>query len=65
MSKHDRRDDTMRSAFLAALQADFEAYKKEVNGTEMAPSSKYTYNSMAEQFVRWCRDEFRPGQYVA
>jgi phosphatidylserine decarboxylase len=65
MSKHDKRDAAMRQAFIAALQCEFEAYKQEVNATEMAPSSKYTYNSMAEQFVRWCRDEFRPGAFVA
>jgi len=62
--KSDDGEEIIRQALDAWLQSKLNDYKRAVNATGMAPSSKYTYNSMAEQFVRWTRDDFHPGAYT-
>lgn len=36
-------------------------YLAEVDDTRLAPTSKQTYLTHAENFVRWLEDEFEPG----
>jgi hypothetical protein len=57
-------EDVLREAFEGVLAQLLAEYKQEVNDSEMAPSSKYTYNNGAEQFVRWARGAFHPGEWV-
>ncbi len=38
-----------------------ERYRREVEGTGMAPATKRTYLTHSENFVRWLADDFTPG----
>lgn len=49
---------------LEEVKAALEEYKKEVEGTELKPSTKSTYITHAEHFVRWLYDDFEPGARV-
>ena len=49
---------------LREIEAALEEYKNEVNGTNLAQSSKETYLDHADAFVRWLKGEFEPGSRV-
>jgi hypothetical protein len=57
-------EDVLREAFQSVLAELLAEYEQEVNDSEMTASSKYTYNNGAEQFVRWTRGAFHPGEWV-
>ena len=49
---------------LREVQAAFEQYSKEVDESNLVPTSKPTYRDHAWQFVRWLDDDFEPGTHV-
>lgn len=48
-------------AFREIVQA-LKQYEAEVERSKMAPTTKQAYLSHARDFVRWLRDEFKPGE---
>ena len=46
---------------LRQVQNALDAYKKEVNDTDLAPATKQTYIQHADSFVRWLNGDFKPG----
>ncbi len=48
----------------ACVEKALRQYVAEVNASRLAPSTKETYINGADQFVRWLRDDFTPGEYV-
>ena len=49
---------------LRQVEEAFEAYRIEVMQTRMTSSTKATYLSHTEYFVRWLKDDFEPGKYA-
>ena len=43
------------------IQRALEEYKREVEGANLAPTTKATYILHADHFVRWLKDDFEPG----
>ena len=46
---------------LQRVQEALERYRQEVESTELQPTTKKTYLTHAENFVRWLDDDFEPG----
>ena len=49
------------SKALQEIEAAFREYEREVESSNMMPSTKKTYLLHAEHFVRWLKDDFVPG----
>lgn len=49
---------------LEQVEMAFEAYRREVEASQLAPATKRTYLHHAETFVRWMRGDFEPGGRV-
>ncbi len=42
---------------LADLRREFERYSAQINGSDLAPTSKSTYLVHADRFIRWLAGE--------
>ncbi len=49
---------------IQAVEAVLEEYKQEISSCALQPSTKATYIIHAENFVRWLKDDFKPGSRV-
>ena len=51
----------VRVETFTTIQRALERYKREVEDTDLAQTTKATYILHADQFVRWLKDDFEPG----
>ena len=49
------------SKALEEIEAALREYEREVESSNMTPSTKHTYMLHSENFVKWLKDEFVPG----
>jgi hypothetical protein len=49
------------SSTLQEIEAALREYEREVESSNMTPSTKGTYLRHAEHFVKWLKGEFVPG----
>lgn len=49
------------SKTLQEIEAAFREYEREVESTNITPSTKQTYLLHSENFVKWLKGEFVPG----
>ncbi|MEQ9127261.1 hypothetical protein [Thalassospira sp.] len=46
---------------LREIEAAYQTYEREVDNAPLAPSTKSTYLSHSQNFVRWLSGDFIPG----
>lgn len=46
---------------LATIQLAFQVYKHELTASNLSDAAKYDYDRFVDQFIRWLKDEFKPG----